>query len=245
MSMDFSEFQRRLGADPRGSDPALRAAREAGPDFEAAAAAAEQFEQKLERAVCISTPAGLIDGLQQISAQPRRGLLSRRWGLALAASLIMGLGAVGLLWNAALSPASVEEYVADHYRHDGDPMMERAGVAGRGGNGSAKEARVLLAEFDLRMADELAAIISVVKSCPTPDGRGIHMVLNTADGPMTVIYMPGTSVTDRQMLRFDGMQAMLVQLESGSAAIIGRIGQPLAALYPLVDRGFLPNGDRS
>ena len=239
MSMDYSEFQRRLGADPFDSDPALRTARESGPEFEQAAAAAERFEQKLRTAACIAPPVDLVDSLQKLAAQPRRGPLSRKWGLALAASLIIGAGAIGLLWNAAPSWGSVEEYVADHYRHDGYKMLEMSG------NGGAAKARALLAEFDVSMADELAGIISVVKSCPTPDGKGVHMVLNTAEGPMTVIYMPDTRVTDREMLRFDGVRAMLVQLESGSAAIIGPTVQQLAALYPLVDRALVPTGDRS
>ena len=45
------------------------------------------------------------------------------------------------------------------------------------------------------------------------------MVLATENGPLTVIYMPGTEVTDHEVLAFDGMEAMLVSLERGSAVI--------------------------
>ena len=50
MSMDFSEFLRRLGADPGNRDPEFLHARKSDPEFEQAAAAAEAFEARLERA---------------------------------------------------------------------------------------------------------------------------------------------------------------------------------------------------
>jgi len=47
MSMDFSEFSLRLGADPRNRDPEFLRARDSSPEFSAAAELAERFEQQL------------------------------------------------------------------------------------------------------------------------------------------------------------------------------------------------------
>ncbi len=41
----------------------------------------------------------------------------------------------------------------------------------------------MLAEFGADVAPALAGIVSVIKQCPTPDGKGVHMVLNTERGP--------------------------------------------------------------
>ena len=71
MSMNFSEFKQRLGAEPRSADPELRRARESAPEFEAAASEAEQFERKLERALAVPAPAGLIDDLKTASRHQR------------------------------------------------------------------------------------------------------------------------------------------------------------------------------
>lgn len=237
MSMDFSEFQRRLGADPR--DPALATARGSGPEFEEAAVAALRFEDTLTKALCIPAPDDLVENLKSIPARRPSAWRAKPWGLALAASLLMTAGAVGLLWNAAPGWDSVEEYVADHYRHDGYILVEMVGSQ----NGA--DARALLARYDVGLADEFADVIGVVKSCPTPDGKGVHMVLNTAEGPVTVIYMPKTSVNDREMLQFDELQAMLVQLNFGSAAIIGNTVEQVAGVYPLVNRAIMPYTDRS
>jgi len=92
----------------------------------------------------------------------------------------------------------------------------------------------------MEAAPELAGIISVIKYCPTPDGKGIHMVLNTQEGPVTLIYMPETDVIDRQPLEFDGMQALLVGLEKGSAAIIGSGDQSISGLYAVVQESIIP-----
>jgi hypothetical protein len=92
----------------------------------------------------------------------------------------------------------------------------------------------------MQTASELEEVVSVIKYCPTPDGKGVHMVLNTNDGPVTVIYMPTTEVNDREVLQFDDLQAMLVSLEKGSAAIIGTGAQSISALYSVIQDSILP-----
>jgi hypothetical protein len=52
--------------------------------------------------------------------------------------------------------------------------------------------------------------------------------------------MPATEVIDRETLEFDGMQALLVRLEKGSAAIIGTGSQDISALYSFVQDSIIP-----
>ena len=63
MSMDFSEFRLRLGAEPRRQDKEVRAARGASPEFESEARAAELFEDRLEQAINVAAPDDLLDDL--------------------------------------------------------------------------------------------------------------------------------------------------------------------------------------
>ena len=85
----------------------------------------------------------------------------------------------------------------------------------------------------------------MIKYCPTPDGKGVHMILNTETGPVTVFYMPDTQVTDKELLAFDNMEAILVDLQSGSAAIIGPDQQLISSLYNLVQDSILPTPGNS
>ncbi len=237
MSMNFSEFKRRLGADPRRQDPEFLRARESSPEFRQAAAEADRFESRLERAVGIGVPASLLDDLRSIpEGTGAGGGHEFRWPLALAASLLIAIGAAGVYWKLDHHWDTVEDYVVDHYRHDGGRVLSATGDEAE----ITEDLTSLLAEFGVRATPEFAAIVSVVKKCPTPDGKGVHMVLSTKRGLVTVIYMPGTAVEDGAQFAFDDREAILVALPAGSAAIIGAPPQHVAQLHPSVQQSILP-----
>jgi hypothetical protein len=54
--------------------------------------------------------------------------------------------------------------------------------------------------------------------------------------------MPETSVTDRETHHFDNVEAVLVELESGSAAIIGSEQQQIVDVYSIVQSSIVPAG---
>ena len=92
----------------------------------------------------------------------------------------------------------------------------------------------IMAKLGATADQALAGHITFIKFCPTPDGRGAHMVVSTDQGPMTIIFMPKVQVNDGEMVEFDQMHALLVDLGHGSAAIIGDMSQSLESLAPLV-----------
>lgn len=235
MSMNFSEFRRRLGAEPRGQDPEFLQARDSSPEFRQAAEEADRFENQLERAVGIGVPAGLLDDLRSIPTQtPRDRSRGFRWQLALAASLLVAIGAAGVYWKRDSHWDTVEDYVVDHYRHDGARALSAAGTEIK------EDLTALLAEFGVRAEPEFAAIVNVVKKCPTPGGGGVHLVLSTQKGLVTVIYMPRTQVEDGERFAFDDKEAILVALPAGSAAVIGSTPQQVAQLHSSVQHSILP-----
>ncbi|MGD9021970.1 MAG: hypothetical protein PVF46_09240 [Lysobacterales bacterium] len=56
---------------------------------------------------------------------------------------------------------------------------------------------------------------------------------------VTVIFMPRTDVTDGQLVSFDDMQAVLVSLERGLAAIIANANQSIENLPDLLRRALV------
>ena len=227
MSMNFSEFKKLMGADPGNRDPETLRARHSGPEFEAAAAEAEAFEKKLQGALQVQPPADLLSRIQGISREPVR---KRNWiPLALAASLLVFAGAAGLVWKQTRSWDSVESYVAEHYAHDGNRVLSLAGE-----KMPDEDIVKVLARLDASADKRLAGIIAFIKFCPTPGGRGAHMVVMTEQGPVTVIYMPDVPVIDGEAVSFDQMRARLVNLEYGSAAVIGSPSQDVENLVALV-----------
>jgi hypothetical protein len=123
----------------------------------------------------------------------------------------------------------VESYIADHYSHDGNAAVEKAkaGVPDQ-------DVNKILARLDATAGKELSGLIRFVKYCPTPDGRGAHMVVSTDQGPMTIIYMPKTRVAEGEEVIFDQMHAVLVNLDQGSVAIVGEESQRVDDLVVLV-----------
>jgi len=231
MSMNFSEFKKLIGADPLNRDAETLHARQSSPEFEAAATEAEAFEEKLQAAVLVTPPGDLLDQIKGISQQPVR---RRNWvPLALAASLLVFVGAAGLVWKQSNQWDSVEAYVADHYSHDGSAVIAKAGEIL-----PKEDIAKILTRLDARADEQLAGLITVIKYCPTPDGRGAHMVVSTDQGPMTIIYMPEVQATDGEVVRFDQMHASLVNLEHGSAAIIGSGSQNTDSLVVMVRDSF-------
>jgi len=234
MSMNFSEFKKLIGADPLNRDAETLRARLSSPEFEAAATEAEEFEEKLQAAVLVSPPDDLLNQIKGISQQP---VQRRSWvPLALAASLLVFVGAAGLVWKQSHQWDSVEDYVVDHYSHDGNAVLAKAGE-----KSPDQAIAKILTQLDARATEQLAGLITFIKFCPTPDGRGAHMVVSTDQGPVTIIYMPEVQALDGEEVRFDQMHASLVNLEHGSAAIIGNQSQNFDRLVVMV-RNSLKTG---
>jgi hypothetical protein len=57
--------------------------------------------------------------------------------------------------------------------------------------------------------------------------------------------MPHTEVTDGEMLAFDNVEALLVELQSGSAAIIGPDERLISSLSGIVQDSIIPVPDNS
>ena len=231
MSMNFSEFKKLIGADPWNRDPETLRARNSAPEFEAAATEAEAFEAKLQGAVNCQPPPDLLNDIKAISQQP---INSRNWmPLALAASVIIAVGAIGLVWKQSHQWDSVEEYIADHYTFDGSALVAKATDFV-----DQHDVTRVMASLDASIDSQLSERVKFIKQCPTPEGRGAHMVVNTDQGPMTVLFMPKTQVTDGQVVSFEHMRALIVNLDHGSAAIIGNQSQSIESLESLIRKSF-------
>jgi len=225
--MSFSEFKRLLGADPYNRDSGTLGARGSAPEFEQAAVNTEAFEHKLESALRIQPPADLLENIQAI---PQQSAQRFNWmPLAMAASLLLAIGAVGVAWQQSQQLQQIEAYLAGHYAKDGPALLQRAV-----GGVSEQSINRIMASLNATAGQQLVDRIQYIKFCPTPDGRGAHMVVSTPEGLVTIIFMPETLVTDGKMIEFDQLHAYLVTLKHGSAAIIGTRAQPVESLKAVV-----------
>ncbi len=195
------------------------------------------FEKRLKDALDLPVDPALVESLlppaeaATTSSSPWRG-----W--AIAAGVVTMIGAGVLAWQLAGPPPAVEDYVRDHYRHDGAAVLARSGNTAA----TAADIAAVLGAFDLDAAPTLAGQVAFIKFCPTPHGRGAHMVLRTVDGPVTVIVMPDTPLEGATRLAFDDVVVELLTLPSGSAAVIGPNADADTRVARLVREGLVPSG---
>jgi hypothetical protein len=242
MSMSSSEFDQRLGAEPREAAAALEAAAARGEEIDpaqaTAAKAALAFEKRLEGALRLPVDE---DALVAIAlGAPRRKRRPPRppaW-LAMAASIALLAGIAGLTWYASRPvTGDVTRYVENHYRHDGADVLAKTAQGA-----TPEQVRGVLASLGVKASDELSGQVRFIKFCPTPDSQGAHMVLATPDGPATVLFMPAVTVDEPLLIRFDGVEAQVVGLETGAAAIIGASGETARELRASLEAGVHPLG---
>jgi hypothetical protein len=233
--MNFPEFKRLLGTDPESQDAEFRLARRSSPEFEQAAAASDAFEAQLKRAILLPVNTELATSLKSVAANSLAdNSLLHRFRYALAATVVLAFSGILLLQQLAQPWDSVEGYVAYHYGHDGSKMLAMAEHPNGGELGE------ILASLDMQMDASMSQQVLAVKFCPTPEGEGVHLVMNTAQGLVTVIIMPGQRLQQAERFAFNGMEASLVDLpgQHAALAIVGRPGQLDAALDLAVQQAF-------
>lgn len=214
--MNFSDFKKRLGAEPLSRDPEVLAARESAQAFDAAAREAEAFEKKLEDSLRLPLDGdALVDSVMQNLDYGDVRRIPPRW-FAMAASLfvVIGITAVTLVNRG---PTPLESYVKEHYEHDGEALLARA-------RGTVPETQVqaVLTRLGANANAALASRVQFIKICPTSNNNdGAHMVVSTGAGNATVIFMPDLKLDQPVLVSFDGIDAEVVPLQAGAAALIG------------------------
>lgn len=239
--MNFSDFKKRLGAEPRSRDPELLQAMDSNPEFRQAAQEAEEFENKLETAMALDVPAEVFQLVATVperfpNGEVRKAPSGWRW-LAAAAVFVAAVGFAGYTWyESTFHWDSVNDFVVDHWAVDGAKFLQEA-------DGQAVEQTVaekMFASLDMRLSPALAQRIDTLSKCKTPDGRGVHMVITTDQGPVTVIFMPKVETVEGHIMDLAQMQAATLELESGSAVIIGPNEEIIASVYAMARDGIRP-----
>lgn len=232
--MNFSEFKEKLGAEPRKTATEYADDIASDPQWAAAVKEALSLESKLEQTLGSPRPGDEI--LEGILAVPGRSRIPGppTW-LAIAASLVLVVGLSSVfLWRAP-ADQSIEEYVRSHYGHDGQSVL-----AHTLGEQTPADIAAVFASLGVEASPQFAANIGFIKFCPTPEGKGAHMVVSTGQGPATIIYMPSVQIAEPLLIALDNTRASVIGLESGAAAIIGADASVTRQLQAQLVAGLKP-----
>ena len=233
--MRCEEFRQALDGDPGEDFPGRGEHAAACPECARYAADAAVFERRLAAALAVEVPDFRIElpednrgsdgGDKVISLADRRGGGGRWRGLpawaGIAAALVLAV-ALTLQFTGGpqdLDAGGLAAEVIAHMEHE--PYSRVAtdqAVAG------AELGRVLAPAVS-RLDAGRVGLVTYAKTCPI-NGRDVpHLVVQGADGPVTLLLMAGEKLDAPVPLEGDGFHGVILPVGDGSIAIVGEKGQ--------------------
>lgn len=233
--MNCLDARRELLADPERPSAELGAHLSECAACAAAAERAREQDERIREALKVPVPKGLADRLLLAQTTKRRSRV-RHLPFALAATVVLSVS-VAIAWQFGVRPWSearaLERYVLEHIRHEQQALSLIDRVP--------RDAVVaLLSEYDLELAGTMDDIV-FLKRCPTPNGDGLHFVVRTDRGPVTIIYMPEQSLAGRVEIESPEHSGYVTRFHRGAMALVGTPGQSLQQVAAQVTAALIPS----
>lgn len=200
--MNCGEARLLLGAEPHASTPELEEHLKGCPSCQRLREEMRALEADIRRA---------LEQPPVVPAMRARPTVWRPW--ALAASLLLALGAVLAVWVVRPSATLAHEVVA-HVQAEPESWLAKEQVGAADISEALKGAGVAL-----NMSSDR---ITYAQSCWFRGHYVPHLVVQTDKGPATVLLLRHEHVPMRRSFHEDGMSGVLVPLGSGSIAVLTR-----------------------
>jgi hypothetical protein len=208
--MSCEQARLQIGADPNGSAPELEQhLQECG--------SCRQFRAEMR-----TLDANIRRALERPPASagtPRFTATWRPW--ALAASVLLAMLAVLAVWLLRPSDTLAREVVA-HVQEEPESWLARQHVDAQSIDSALRGAGVNL--------DITSDRISYAQSCWFRGHYVPHLVVQTAQGPVTVMILRDQHVSARRSFREQGMSGVIVPAPQGSIAVLTRGGANIDAV---------------
>ena len=232
--MRCEEFRNALDTDPGGDFPGRSEHMAGCGDCARYAADALVFEQRLAAALTVEVPdfdfeipgeSTGDDGDNVVALDERRrsGILQRGALPAfagIAAALVLAIGFVLQFAGGSqdLAPSALAAEVLAHMEHE---PYSRVVTSDAVASSTLSEA---LSPAVSRLDREQVGLVTYARTCPI-NGRPVpHLVVQGADGPVTLLLMAGEKLEAPVPLQGDGFHGVILPVGEGSIAIVGETG---------------------
>lgn len=214
--MNCLEFRRRILADPRQPGAEERAHAAECPACADYLDKQRDFDARLFDAMQVPPPDGLADRILVA-----RGLRSRRWFLPIAASVLL-TGSLVSLWPRFPRGDDLGREAIAHVAHEPQAFTASHALADD----------ALATMLSAQGVKPVRAVGRVTYSTLCPMGSLVarHLVVRTAEGPVTLLLMPDDPKARRRAVtEADGMAALTLPAARGTISIVaGSLDQALA-----------------
>jgi Protein of unknown function (DUF3379) len=204
------QIRLQIGADPAESNASLE-------EHVRECAACRQFREEM-----CTLDANIRRALEQppeSARMPRMVPAWRPW--ALAASVLLAMLAVLSLWLLRPSETLARDVVA-HVREEPESWLMHQHVDAQSMDEALRGAGVKL--------DITSDRITYAQSCWFRDHYVPHLVVQTAQGPATVLILRNLQVKGRETFHESGMNGVIVPAPEGSIAVLTRGGASMDTL---------------
>jgi Protein of unknown function (DUF3379) len=200
--MSCEQVRLEIGADPPGGTPGLE-------EHVRGCTSCRQFREEMRTLDAnirraLERPPGWVGA-------PRLTAPWRPW--ALAASVLLAMLAVMAVWLLRPSDTLAHEVVA-HVREEPESWLARQHVDAHSIDAALRSAGVKL--------DLTADRISYAQSCWFRGHYVPHLVVQTTQGPVTVMILRNQRAAGRRSFQESGMTGIIVPAPQGSIAILAR-----------------------
>jgi len=223
--MDELEFRRRLLSNPATNDDEVIRQLAADPDKQRLQHELLLLDQQLKASLAVAVPADLADRLMlSQSLLEHKKNRQRRWYLAMAASVLLVAGLVHQRDHLYPSPDDVAGHALAHVYHEMKHLEDHNTLV------DISTVNLLLADLGGQL-NTWPGTIRYARFCDFQGTRSLHLIFNTAQGPVTVFVLPKNHGLqqhgDFNDAQFHGYN---IQLAKADLVFVAGKNQPLAAV---------------
>jgi hypothetical protein len=227
--MNYFEFRQQLLTDSFTKDEEFHRLRKEDIRCAKAYAEAMEFEKTLKNAFNIKAPSNLKDSIilrQSTSHTIERSIKK----YAIAATIFLSFLIISSAWYFK-QPKTVEQFIIAAIKSESNVLLSQKPIP-------LNEVKKIFAGYDTAVGDDIGTV-RFIHNCHTPGGLGVHMVVATETGLVTIYYMPKTQL-EKKRIDFDtnNDKVALVTMKKGSVAIIADTTQQIAAVEPMLQKNL-------
>jgi hypothetical protein len=206
--MNCDQLRTIVGAEPNSTNPEVLAHLESCPDCARYRQELQTMDKLIYRALAVDAPDEKIDSQPNRKQEP-----SRAWRMAASVLVTVAVGALSL-WLLTPRQSFAAEAIA-HVKHEQFSLVRTSETV------DAQTLEKILAASRLRLKPG-AARVSYAQSCPFRGQHVPHLVVQTAQGPVTALVVTDAPNQKREHIDEDGFQGDIIPAPRGVIVVLGR-----------------------